>query len=148
MLARQLVIAAVTLIVGLAAMLIPLPFGAPAAQARAVDVTARQFAFEPAIVRVPLGATVHLHFESLDSAHGLFVDGYPVDIQAEPGRSAEVTFTAGEAGKFKIRCSIPCGPLHPFMTGELQVEPELPLARALATMMVVAIGAVAFFWNR
>ncbi len=143
---RQITVATLTLLFSLAAMLVPLPFAAPAAQARTIDVNAKQFAFEPAILQVQRGDSVTIHFESLDSEHGLYIDGYPVDVQAEPGHSAEVTFTADQVGKFKIRCSISCGPLHPFMTGELDVAPELPLGRALAAMFVVAAGALAFFW--
>jgi heme/copper-type cytochrome/quinol oxidase subunit 2 len=132
----------------LAAMLAPLPLSAPAAQAHTIDVNARQFAFEPASLRVQRGDTVTIHFESLDAAHGLFIDGYGVDLHAELGKSAETTFVASEAGKFKIRCSVSCGVLHPFMIGELEVDPYWPLGRALTAMVVVAGGALAFFWKR
>lgn len=145
---RQVTIAALTLLFSLAAMLVPLPIVTQAAQARTIDINARQFAFEPAILQVQRGDSITLRFESLDSAHGLFIDGYPVDLQAEPGRSAEVTFTANQAGKFKIRCSVSCGPLHPFMTGELEVEPNWPFARALVALFVATVGGLAVFWNR
>ena len=65
----------------------------------------------------------------------------------EPGKSAVVTFVADKEGKFKFRCSIPCGTLHPFMIGELNVEPNSPLARALAATLIVALGAVVWFWR-
>jgi heme/copper-type cytochrome/quinol oxidase subunit 2 len=75
------------------------------------------------------------------------VDGYDVNIQAEPGKSAKVTFVADQEGTFKFRCSVSCGTLHPFMIGELNVEPNLPLVRALAATLIVALGAVIYFWK-
>ncbi len=148
MIRKQIAIAAMTLLLAVAAMLAPLPLPILAAQARTIDVNARQFAFEPAQIQVQRGDTINLHFESLDAAHGLFVDGYPVDLHAEPGKSADITFVADQAGKFKIRCSVSCGPLHPFMTGEMQVEPDAPLGRALVATLIAAVGATVFFWRR
>ncbi len=142
----KLWIAASSLLLVLAAIFLPLPGSAPA-QARTIDVTARQFAFEPATVEVQRGDTVTIHFQSLDAEHGLFIDGYDVDLKAEPGKSAAVTFVADQAGKFQIRCSVSCGVLHPFMIGEMQVDPDWPLARAVAATLIVTLGAVAFFWS-
>ncbi len=145
MIYRQLGIAALTLLVAAAAMFAPIPLPAAAAQARTIDVDARQFAFEPAQLLVQRGDTVTIHFQSLDAAHGLFIDGYGVDLHAEPGKSAELTFVADQPGKFKIRCSIPCGVLHPFMTGELQVDPDSPLLRAIVAMLIAGVGAFVYF---
>ncbi len=145
MIYRQIGIAALTLLVATAAMFAPLPLPAAAAQARTIDVDAREFAFEPAQIHVQKGDTVTIHLQSLDAAHGLFIDGYGVDMHVEPGKSAEVTFVADQPGKFKIRCSIACGPLHPFMTGELNVEPDSPLLRAIAAMLIVSVGAFVYF---
>lgn len=142
---RQIVIAATTLLFAVAAMLTPLPLDAASPQTRTINVNARQFAFEPATLQVQRGDTVNLHFESLDAAHGLFIDGYDVNLQAEPGKSADVTFVADQPGKFKIRCSVSCGVLHPFMIGELEVEPNSPFLRASVAMLIAAVGAFIYF---
>jgi heme/copper-type cytochrome/quinol oxidase subunit 2 len=144
---RQFTVGSITLLLTVAAMLVPLPVAASASQTHTMDVTAHQFAFEPATLDIQRGDTVTVHFESLDAAHGLFIDGYDVDIQAEPGRSAEATFVADKEGKFRIRCSISCGVLHPFMIGEMNVEPDFPFVRAVAAAIIVSIGALAFFWK-
>jgi heme/copper-type cytochrome/quinol oxidase subunit 2 len=141
-------IAASAALLTLAAIFVPLPANAGTPQARTITIDARQFAFEPATLDVQRGDTVTLHLESLDASHGLSIDGYGVDIQAEPGKSAEVTFVADKAGTFKFRCSVTCGALHPFMIGELTVEPDLPLARAIAVTLIAAVSAVAFFWRK
>jgi len=146
---RQLRIAivALTALAMLAALVAPIPAAASAPQARTIEIYARQFAYEPATLVVQRGDTITLQLESLDAVHGLFVDGYDVNIQAEPGKSAQVTFIADKGGKFKLRCSIPCGSLHPFMIGELIVEPNEGLVRALAAVLIVTLGAVVWFWR-
>ncbi len=140
----------ITVLLILAAMVVPLPlaaFSAPAPETREITVDARAFAYTPASIEIHRGDTVNLTLESMDAAHGLSIDGYEVNLQAEPGRSAHATFVADKVGKFKFRCSISCGPLHPFMIGELQVDPELPRGRALAVTLFAALGALAFFWR-
>ena len=93
----------------------PLPAWGAAPEERHVTVNARSFAFEPGTVRVNRGDTVVIRLESADVVHGLFVDGYEVSAVAEPGRPAELRFVADRPGAFRMRCSISCGNLHPFM---------------------------------
>ena len=131
----------------LIALFTPIPLAASAPQARTIEINARQFAYEPATVRVNRGDTITFHLESLDAAHGLSVDGYDVNIQAEPGKSASVTFIADKEGTFKFRCSVSCGALHPFMIGELNVEPNAPLVRAILVTIIVSISAMIWFWK-
>ena len=143
----QVRIAAVTILLVLAALLVPVPLTFAAPQERHVTVQARSFAFEPGVVRVNRGDTIVLTVESVDVVHGLYVDGYDVDATAEPGQSAQVRFVADRPGKFKFRCSISCGSLHPFMIGELVVEPNLPFLRAVAATLIAVVGATAVFWK-
>jgi cytochrome c oxidase subunit 2 len=99
-------------------------------------------AYEPGRVRVNQGDRVTLKLESTDVVHGLYVDGYDVDIRAQPGLPAEATFVADKAGKFKFRCSVSCGAMHPFMIGELVVGPNLPFGRAVAALVIVTVGCL------
>ena len=144
---QRKLIGAVTMLLVLIALFTPIPLAASAPQARTIEINARQFAYEPVTVRVNRGDTLTFHLESLDAAHGLSVDGYDVNIQAEPGISASVTFVADKEGTFKFRCSVSCGALHPFMIGELNVEPNSPLARAILVTIIVGIGAMIWFWK-
>jgi heme/copper-type cytochrome/quinol oxidase subunit 2 len=131
----------------LAAIFMPLPAQAYLPQTHLLHVNARAFAFEPASLVVRSGDTVTLELDALDTVHGLYVDGYDVNLVAEPGHGATATFVADKTGKFKFRCSIACGALHPFMIGELNVEPNLPFVRALLITLVGVIGALAWFWT-
>ena len=134
---RLLAAVALLVLVGLA-LFGPLPVVAGASQRRYIAVSARQFAFSPGVIQVSRGDTVTLDLEASDSVHGLYLDGYGIDLVAEPGHRARATFVADEEGKFTFRCSVTCGNLHPFMVGELEVQPNLPFARVgLATLAVV-----------
>lgn len=85
-----------------------------------------------------------LVLEAEDVTHGLYLDGYDVDLVAVPGRASRATFVADQPGKYRLRCSKVCGALHPFMLGELIVTPNAPFWRAIGLAVLAAIGTVAF----
>jgi heme/copper-type cytochrome/quinol oxidase subunit 2 len=126
----------------------PLPVFGAAPEERRLTINARSFAFEPGTVRVNRGDTVVIRLESSDVVHGLFVDGYEVSAVAEPGRPAELRFVADQPGAFRMRCSISCGNMHPFMIGKLVVGPNVTWLRAVAATLLTAVGAVVLFRNR
>jgi heme/copper-type cytochrome/quinol oxidase subunit 2 len=144
---RQAGIAALVALVALT-IFAPLPAWGAHQVERQVTVTARSFAFEPETVRVNRGDTVVIRLESADVVHGLFVDGYEVSALAEPGRPSELRFVANRPGAFRMRCSISCGNMHPFMIGKLVVGPNLLWLRAIAATLVTVAGALVLFWNR
>ncbi len=125
----------------------PLPWPSPQPQEREIALTARRFEFEPGTVRVNRGDTVVIRLQSDDVVHGLYVDGYDISTQAEPGRPGELRFVADRDGAFHIRCAVPCGNLHPFMIGKLIVGPNLTWVRAVAASLVALVGALFTFWR-
>jgi heme/copper-type cytochrome/quinol oxidase subunit 2 len=144
---RRWVLGAVTLGLVLVALLAPVPLAGPAPQERHISVNARTFEFDPSIVRVNRGDTVLIKLQAEDVVHGLYVDGYDVSTQAEPGRPGELRFVADRAGAFHIRCAVPCGNLHPFMIGKLVVGPNLTWLRSVAASVIAAVGALAALWR-
>lgn len=138
----------VTITLVLLALLAPLPVIGAAPQQRHVAISARSFAFEPGTVRVNRGDTVIVDLESTDVVHGLYVDGYGVATQAEPGQPGQLTFVADRDGAFRFRCNVACGSLHPFMIGKLVVGPNLTWWRAIAATLITAVGALVIFWKR
>ncbi len=139
---RPQIFAAVTVLLALVALLLPLPAAARTPVEHHVLIDARMFAFEPSRVRVGLGDTVTMTLVSEDVVHGVYVDGYDVDVKAEPGKPAQATFVADRLGKFRFRCSVTCGAMHPFMIGELVVGPNIPFWRAAAALLIVAVGSL------
>jgi heme/copper-type cytochrome/quinol oxidase subunit 2 len=134
----------VTLLLALAGLIFFLPWPKPvmAASERTFRIEARDYAFTPATIEVNPGDRVTIELESGDYVHGLHIEGYEVNLTADPGQPASVTFFADRPGTFRIRCSVPCGSLHPFMGGRLRVGPPVAFWRALllAALAVVAGG--------
>jgi heme/copper-type cytochrome/quinol oxidase subunit 2 len=144
----QWFIGGITIALVLLALLAPLPVMGAAPQERHVTISARSFAFAPGTVRVNRGDRVIVDLESTDVVHGLYVDGYSVATQAEPGRPGQLTFVADRSGAFRFRCNVACGNLHPFMIGKLVVGPNLIWLRAIAATLITAVGAMVVFWKR
>ncbi|MBI3160840.1 MAG: hypothetical protein HYZ26_14670 [Chloroflexi bacterium] len=126
--------------VALAVILIPAP-AAAAPLERFFRVGAGQYAFTPASLRANPGDTITIELHSTDVTHGLYVDGYDVSAEAQPGQPAALTFIASRAGVFRLRCSVTCGTLHPFMLGRLVVGPNWTLARAAALAGLAVLAA-------
>jgi len=136
--------------VGLAAAVLFVPFPLHAGQPAEHHLTleARTFAFEPSVIQVNQGDRVILELESVDVTHGVYIDGYELEAVSEPGRKARLDFVANRVGKFKYRCSMACGPMHPFMIGELIVRPNIPYWRGIALALLASVGSVAYLWHR
>lgn len=111
-------------------------------------ITARQFAYDPPRITVNVGDRVALRLRSSDVAHGLYLDPYGIDVKVPPLEERVVRFVADRPGKIRYRCSVICGALHPFMVGEIVVQPNRPLAAATVLAAVVGLGALAYAWRK
>jgi len=129
-------------VLALAVLFAPLPSFGAAGTDRTIRIEASQFAFRPAVITVEPGDRITLEVVATDVVHGVYVEGYDLSATADPGQTARLTFVADRAGSFRIRCSVTCGPLHPFMTGTLRVGHNTLLWRAagLAFLALVAVG--------
>ena len=95
---RRPIVFAVFLILGLVVLLAPWPMFSPAGGEREILVRARQYAYDPGVIRVPKGARITLVLESEDVTHGLYLDGYDIDLATAPGRRVRTSFVADRAG--------------------------------------------------
>ncbi len=132
--------------VGLALVILlaPVPLTLAAPQERHVRIEASQFQYTPSVINVNPGDRVTIDLTSNDVVHGLYVDDYGLSITADPGQTTRLTFVADKAGTFALRCFAPCGPLHPFMVGKLNVGPNWLFWRAIG---VAGIAAFAGWWT-
>ncbi len=89
-----------------------------------INVIAKRFSYNPNRISVKKGQRITLRLESLDVTHGLYLDGYGIDIKARPGMVGKATFTADKPGRFTFRCSETCGEFHPYMVGFMEVTPN------------------------
>ena len=128
-------------LITLAITFMPLPTGTGVPGAHDVRIAASQYEFSPGIISVNEGDKVTIELASTDVVHGLYLDGYDLAVTADPGQSASLSFTADKSGTFRFRCSVTCGPLHPFMIGKLQVGNNTLLWRGLAlAVLAAAVG--------
>jgi cytochrome c oxidase subunit 2 len=130
----------------LAVLLLPAPFAATPVTHQ-LTMTADQFAFDPPVLRVNRGDRLLLTLQATDVVHGFYLDGYAIETRVEPGISQQVEFVADQVGKFRYRCSVSCGTLHPFMIGELIVGPNLTFIRAVGLTLVILAGTL-FYLRR
>ena len=91
---------------------------------RVINIVAKRFEYTPNRISLKKGQLVTLRMESLDVTHGLYLDGYGINIKARPGLIGKATFVADKSGRFSFRCSETCGEFHPYMVGFLEVTPN------------------------
>ena len=115
---------------------VPLPVRYVAPHERLFRVEARQFAYSPSQLRVNPGDTVTIQLVSTDVVHGLYIDGYGISAEADPGQTATLTFVANKAGSYRVRCNVTCGAMHPFMIGKLSVGTNLWFYRSIALALL------------
>ena len=134
---RALLLAPLFLLVALA----PIPAGATTPRSHTFRVEAGKFEYSPAVLSVNPGDHVTIELVSTDVVHGIFIDGYDLELSADPGQTQRMKFIADRVGSFRFRCSVTCGPLHPFMIGKLYVGRNLLFWRA-AGMAILAAFAI------
>ena len=122
----------------------PFPFARGAPQHRTLRVEASQYAYTPGEVRVDQGDLVTIELVSTDVVHGLYIDGYDLSVQADPGQTARLSFVADKPGSFRFRCNVTCGALHPFMIGKLDVGANEWLYRSAGLAILAVFGLLHF----
>jgi len=134
----------------------------PKPQRQDFDIVAHKYAYDPAIIHVNQGDEVHIKLASKDVTHGFYLEGYDIDALAEPGKAGiqfrhpsmgggfttadEIVFTADKRGKFRYRCSMTCGYMHPFMMGVLIVEPNSLFGQAMGLMIGLLLAGLILVW--
>ena len=131
------------ILLALAILVLPAPASA-APQTHSVALDAEQYQFTPGRLHVNQGDRVIITLTASDVVHGFYLDGYGLKTRVEPGVSQQIEFVADRPGKFHYRCSVPCGPIHPFMIGELVVGPNIPFWRIIGVMLVATAGMLIY----
>lgn len=127
---------------GLVVALTPLPVQPIAHQEHTFRIEARQFAYSPSEIKVNPGDTVTIELVSTDVVHGLYIDGYGIAAEADPGQTTTITFVADKPGSFRFRCNVTCGAMHPFMIGKFTVGTNDWFYRSVG---LTVLGVIGFF---
>lgn len=108
-----------------------------------IRIEAGDYGFTPGVIEVNRGDRVTLELVSTDYVHGIYIDGYDLSFIADPGQPNTLSFIADRSGSFRMRCSVTCGDLHPFMIGKLQVASNGLFWRASGTaLLLLLVGLV------
>jgi len=89
---------------------------------RVIRVTAKQWEWQPAEIRVKKDERVVLEIANLDVPHGFSIPDLQVNELLPPGRTTRIEITATKVGRFDFVCSVICGRGHSSMRGVLVVE--------------------------
>ena len=84
----------------------------PAQAANDVTITAKNFSFSPAVVRLKKGEPVIFHLRSAQGVHGLNVPEVGINSMVLTAKEQIVHATPMKAGTFVVHCSIVCGTGH------------------------------------
>ena len=79
---------------------------------RRIEITAKQFTFEPNEITVKKGEPVVLVLKSADVSHGLRFRDLNLNVKIDKGATAELPFTPDKTGDFVGHCSVFCGSGH------------------------------------
>lgn len=89
--------------------------------AREIEVTATDFAFDPAEITAEAGEDLAIALTSDDLTHDFTIDELDAHVVADRGETAEGGVTVDEAGTYTYYCSVP-GHRQAGMEGTLTVE--------------------------
>jgi heme/copper-type cytochrome/quinol oxidase subunit 2 len=123
-------------------VLAPAPFAFSIPAVRTIRIDAGSFAYAPDTISVNSGDRVTIELVAHDVVHGLYIDGYDLNMTADPGQTARLSFVADRSGVFRFRCSVTCGALHPFMMGKLNVGANDLAWRAMGLAVLAAFAGV------
>jgi plastocyanin len=130
------------LLAGFIVAFTPLPPYRANPTVRNFRIGASSFEFKPAVLAVNQGDHVTIELTSVDVVHGLYLDGYDLQVTADPGQTTRLSFVADRPGSFRFRCSVTCGDLHPFMIGKLKVGQNLLLWRGVFLAVITALAVI------
>lgn len=89
-----------------------------------LQMVARMWAFQPSVIRLPVGSTVDLYLTSQDITHGFKVDRRNINLMAVPGAINYMQVTFDEPGEYLFACHEFCGAAHHTMAGRFIIEEE------------------------
>jgi cytochrome c oxidase subunit 2 len=75
-------------------------------------------------MHLPLGKPVKVLLRSIDVVHNFFVPEFRAKMDLMPGLVTYFWFTPSRAGTYEILCAGFCGIGHPYMRGNVVIEPE------------------------
>ena len=129
-------------VISLLIIFAPVPIVKTTKKTVIIPIQANSFSFSPGIINVNKGDQVVIELTSQDVVHGLHLETYDLSVTSDPGQTNSISFIADRPGSFRFRCSITCGALHPFMTGNLKVGTNKLVWRGTAMAVLLAVFGI------
>lgn len=98
-----------------------------------VTVLAQAFSFDPAEIRLPVGAEVDMFLTARDVIHGYQVQNTTINVELIPGEVAALRYTFDRPGEYRVGCNEYCGIRHQDMLGRIVVLPAAQFAAEAAS---------------
>ena len=86
-----------------------------------IEISSKQWEFEPSEIQVKQGQSVTLKITSTDISHGFALEEYSIYAFVTPGDVVEINFIANRVGVFEFFCNVFCGEGHSKHRGNLIV---------------------------
>lgn len=86
-----------------------------------IQMTVKNFEFNPATVTVKKGQRVRLLITVIEGTHGIAIPDMGVSQTLDNGKVNVVEFVPGKAGTFRMFCNVFCGAGHTTMDGQIIV---------------------------
>ena len=107
---------------------------------RFIQVTAKNFEFDPSVIHVKVGEKIQLKVTSMDRTHGIRINPFPEGgqpstppglsftygddcLKLHSGITETLEFMAEAPGTYSFSCCKKCGTGHGRMKGKIIVEP-------------------------
>lgn len=87
-----------------------------------VNIIAKNWKFEPSVIKVKNGTKIKLKIKSVDVDHGFSLPDFKVSMYLKPNKELTTEFVANKKGEFSFFCDVLCGSGHRNMKGTLIVE--------------------------
>ena len=92
-----------------------------------VQMSAKQFAFEPAVISAQLGSRIRINVTSIDVPHGFSLPAFNILRNLQPQKPELIEFIADKEGAFEFVCSVYCGHKHADMRGKVVISGQASL---------------------
>lgn len=94
-----------------------------APQERVIPVTAELWKFTPNVIQAQQGESVTLQIAGISGTHGFSAPDLGINATVIQGQTVTLPLPTDKPGTFDFRCSVPCGPGHLEMKGQIVIAP-------------------------
>lgn len=89
---------------------------------RVIQVTSENWKFSPNVITVKKGEKVQLQMTGISGVHGFAVPDLGINVPVAPGQTVTIDLPTDNIGTHAFFCSIPCGPGHFDMKGQIVIN--------------------------